>query len=75
MLMLRQIEAQSSALRAAYRRLEKAVSSEITGSPDTLILDWLEAELKILRRQGAETCETGLTLLSQAVTLCGALKG
>ena len=75
MLMLRQIEAQSSALRSAYLRLEEAISGKATESLDTVILDWLEGELKSLRRQGADTSEIGPALLSQTLALCRALKG
>lgn len=74
-LMLRQIETQSSVLRAAYGRLERAISDARDASPDTLILDWLEAELTRLRRQGSSADEAGAHLLNQAVALCRTLNG
>ena len=73
-LMLRQIEAQSSALRAAYGRLENAVAASKDASPDTLILDWLESELTRLKREAADAGDTGSQLLKQAVSLCSMLK-
>ena len=73
MLMLRQIEAQSSRLRAAYGRLEAAVTAAANVSPDTLILDWLEAELTSLNHRGGDADAVGPNLMKQAVALCAAL--
>ena len=73
-LMLRQMEAPSEAVSAAYARLAE-VASAVTGRDlSTVILDWLEAELRSLRQTGTEASAAGTHLMRAAVALSSALK-
>ena len=71
---LRQTEAPSEDLRMAYWRLETALTKRVNGTPDDVILDWLEAELEILRRTGISTSEIEAALLARAIEFCEALR-
>lgn len=73
-LMLRQIEAKSDLLRAAYQRLADAASGATGWDLRTVILDWLEAELRILGAEREDTNAEASELLRAAVTLGNALK-
>ena len=71
---LRQMEAQSEAVRGAYGRLA-ALTLEASGwNVQTVILDWLEAELRSLRQTGTEASAAGTHLMRAAVALSSALK-
>lgn len=72
--MLRQIEAQSEATRAAYKRLA-AIALDANGwDPGTVILDWLEAELRILRKKGDDGGAAATQLMAAAVNLANVIK-
>lgn len=72
--MLRQIEADSSTLREAFARLAQAASETVGWDPSTLILDWLEGELRMLRAAGQPHSPAGGQLMSAAVALAKTLK-
>ena len=72
--MLRQMEAQSEATRDAYKRLA-AITLDASGwDARTVILDWLEAELRILRKKGQDQGADASQLMKAAVNLANALK-
>ena len=73
-LMLRQFEAQSEVLQSAYQRLADAASDAAGWDLRTVILDWLEAELRLLQGAGEDTGATASELMKAAVTLSNALK-
>jgi hypothetical protein len=73
-LMLRQMEAESDLVRAAYQRLADAASGAAGWDLRTVILDWLEAELRLLQMHREDTKATASELLRAAVTLANALK-
>ena len=72
--MLRQIEADSPVLREAFARLAQAASEALGWDPSTIVLDWLEGELRTLRTAGQPHSPTGAQLMSAAVALAKALK-
>ena len=72
--MLRQMEAESDLLRAAYERLASAASNAAGWDLRTVVLDWLESELRLLRAHGGETQAVSSELLRAAVGLGNALK-
>ena len=73
-LMLRQMEADSDLVRAAYQRLADAAVEAEGWDLRTLILDWLEAELRTLRSEPEDTKAVSSELLRAAVALGNALK-
>lgn len=73
-LMLRQIEADSELLRAAYERLSDAATAAAGWDLRTVVLDWLEAELRVLRNGPEDTKPVASELLRAAVALGNALK-
>lgn len=72
--MLRQIETDTPALRDAFARLAQAASEALGWDPSTLILDWLEGELRTLRAAGQPHGPADAQLMSAAVALAKALK-
>jgi Arc/MetJ-type ribon-helix-helix transcriptional regulator len=73
-LMLRQFETQSEVIRAAYQRLADTASASTGWNVRTVILDWLEAELRVLRRSPEDTKPVASELMKAAVSLSNALK-
>lgn len=73
-LMLRQFETQSDLMRAAYQRLSDAASDAAGWNVRTVILDWLEAELRTLRNSPEDTKAVASELMKAAVSLSNALK-
>ena len=73
-LMLRQMEADSEPLRAAYQRLADAAAGASGWDLRTVVLDWLESELRGLQTCPAETKPVASELLRAAVALGNALK-
>jgi len=74
MLVLRQIEEQSRLARAALARLEASVAGAKEADPNTVILDWLAAELMALHRSESDPEHAGTRLLKHAIALCSVLK-
>ena len=72
--MLRQIEADSPALREAFARLAQAASEALGWDPSTIVLDWLESELRTLQAAGRPHSPTGAQLMSAAVALAKTLR-
>ena len=71
---LRQMEAQSDSVRDAYKRLA-ALALEASGwNIQTVILDWLEAELRVLSKRGQDRGAEAKQLMQAAVKLASALK-
>jgi DNA-binding SARP family transcriptional activator len=71
---LRQMNAPSDALRDAYKRLA-ATSLDASGwDPQTVILDWLEAEIRTLHKKGQGQSAEASQLMAAAVTLANALR-
>jgi len=73
-LMLRQFETQSGVIRAAYQRLADQASDSAGWNIRTVILDWLEAELRDLRKLPGDTKTVASELMRAAVALSNALK-
>ena len=73
-LMLRQFETQSEAMRTAFQRLSDAASTSDGWSVRTVILDWLEAELRVLRSSPEDTKALASEMMKAAVSLSNALK-
>ncbi len=73
-LSLRQLEGPPDLLGAAYDRLAAAASAAVGQNLRTVILDWLEAELKILQQAGEAAGTSGTQLMRAAVSLSNALK-
>lgn len=75
-LTLRQMEAPSVGVAAAYTRLAEAAMVASGWNLHTVILDWLETELRSLQQQSdrAETSADGRHLMRAAVALSNALK-
>ena len=72
--MLRQMEADAEVLRDAYKRLA-AVTLEASGwNTQTVILDWLEAELRTLRKKGQGQGADASQLMKAAVSLASVLR-
>lgn len=72
--MLRQMDAPSDATRDAYKRLA-AVTLDASGwDPQTVILDWLEAELRLLSKKGQAQGAEPSQLMKAAVNLASILK-
>ena len=69
--MLRQIETPSEANRQAYQRLADVASDAEGWDVGTLILDWLEAELRLIRQSGHGS---GTEIMKAAIALSNALK-
>lgn len=72
--MLRQIEASSPTLHDAYQRLADVASEAVGWDPRTVILDWLEGELRVLRQDGEQQGDVGSQLMKAAVALSNALE-
>ena len=72
--MLRQLETSSELVRAAYGRLADATSAATGWDPRTVMLDWLEAELKALRQIGEAAGDSGSQLMRATVAFSNALK-
>ena len=72
--MLRQMEAPSQAIRDAYQRLADAASVAGGWDSRTVMLDWLEAELRLIRASGDEAGDRGPQLMKATVALSNALK-
>jgi hypothetical protein len=71
---LRQMETESAAVRDAYKRLA-AITLDASGwDAQTVILDWLEAELRILRKKGQDRSAEASQLMKAAVNLANALR-
>lgn len=71
--MLRQMEEPSEAVREAYQRLADAAAEAVGWDPRTLLLDWLESELRALRQRGEHQSSVGSQLMKAAVALSHAL--
>ena len=71
--LLRQMEAESPLVREAYQRLADVAAAAEGWDPRTLILDWLESELRGLGPTGTSQ-ESGGHLMGAAVALANALK-
>lgn len=71
--MLRQMEAPSAALGDAYGRLSDAASAAAGWDLRTVILDWLETELRSLRQVEGDSGTHGVQLMRGAVALSNAL--
>ena len=72
MVLLQQIEAQSSELRASCARLEMSLIFAEERPLQTIILDWLEAELKTLQ-QTEDGADAGSQILTATAALLGSL--
>ena len=72
--MLRQMEAESDTVRDAYKRLAATTLDASCQDTRTVILDWLEAELRILRKRGQDQGANASQLMKAAVNLANALK-
>jgi hypothetical protein len=71
---LRQMEAESAPISDAYRRLA-AITLDASGwDTQTLILDWLEAELRALRKKGQDRSAEASALMKAALNLASVLK-
>ena len=71
---LRQMEASSPCLKAAYQRLADLASGAAGWDPRTLILDWLEEELRASKQAGDREGDGSAQLLRAAVALASALR-
>lgn len=71
---LRQMDAQSATLGDAYKRLAASTLDASGWEPRTVILEWLEAELRILRKSGQDHSAEASELMTAAVTLVNALR-
>lgn len=71
--MLRQMEAPSADLRNAYQRLAEAADAAAGWDLRTVILDWLETELRSLRQVEGNSGAYGIQLMKGAVALSNAL--
>jgi hypothetical protein len=71
--LLRQVETPSKDLRDAYQRLANTASEAVGWDLRTVILDWLEAEMKALRERGEDVGGQGIQLMKAAVALSNAL--
>ena len=71
---LRQMEAESDALSDAYKRLAATTLDASGWDAQTVILDWLEAELRILRKRGQDRGPDASQLMKAAVNLAHALR-
>lgn len=72
--MLRQMEAPSQAVRDAYQRLADAASIASGWDSRTLMLDWLESELRLIRTAGEGAGDRGSQLMKATVALSNALR-
>ncbi len=72
--LLRQMETPCQALRDAYGRLIKAASRADGSDVATVLLDWLEEELRAARALGEEAGRRGAELMRAAAALASALK-
>ena len=72
--MLRQVETTCPVVQAAYQRLADAASAAAGWDLRTVILDWLEAELRSARKPGDTAGSSGPELMKAAVALSNALK-
>ena len=72
-LTLRQMETSCDALSSAYERLAAAIGAASGWDLRTVILDWLEAELKSLTHTG-EGATSGTQLMKAAVAMSHVLK-
>ncbi len=72
-LTLRQMETSSEVLRSAYERLGEALSAASSWNLSTVILDWLDAELRHLPASG-EGSTSGPQLMKAAVAMSHVLK-
>jgi hypothetical protein len=71
---LRQMDAHSEATREAFKRLA-AITLDASGwDTQTVILDWLEAELRNLRKKGQDQGADASQLMKAAVNLASALR-
>lgn len=71
--MLRQMETPCQAMRDAFQRLADAASVSTSWNAKTLILDWLEAELKTLRQTGQDDAGRGRQFMKAALAISNAL--
>lgn len=72
--MLRQMEAESQAVRDAYKRLAATTLDASGWNTQTVILDWLEAELRTLSKKGQGRGADASQLTKAAVNLANVLK-
>jgi len=73
-LTLRQMETSCEALRSAYERLGGAISAASGWDLRTVILDWLEAELRGLSHSEEGASSSGPQLMKAAVAMSHVLK-
>jgi hypothetical protein len=73
-LMFRQFETQSDLIRGAYQRVADTALVSEGWNMRTVILDWLEAELRTLRDSPDDTKAVASELMKAAVSLSNALK-
>lgn len=71
--MLRQMETLSPTLRDAYARLAEAASAADGWDLRTVILDWLETELRTLGKSEDNVGPLGIQLMKAAVAVSNAL--
>ncbi len=71
--LLRQVETPSPNLRGAYQRLADTALGSAGWNLRTVILDWLEAEMRSLRERGDDVGGQGIQLMKAAVALSNAL--
>lgn len=72
-LMLRQMETKSPIVREAYDRLADVASEAAGWDLRTVILDWLETEMRSLRDLKEDTSAAGVELMKAAVSMGNAL--
>ena len=72
--MLRQMEAESETIRDAYKRLAATTLDACGWDTRTVILDWLEAELRALSKKGQSRGAESSQLMKAAVNLTNVLK-
>ncbi len=71
---LRQMQTDCEILRKAYERLAILAQASVGWNIPTVILDWLETELRLLRGAGEDGKAAASELMKAAVTLSNALK-
>jgi hypothetical protein len=71
--LLRQVESPSPEMRDAYQRLADTASEATGWDLRTVILDWLETEMRSLRERGEDVGGQGIQLMKAAVALSNAL--
>jgi hypothetical protein len=72
--MVRQNDASCQAVRDAYERLALVAEEAVGWDPQTVILDWLQAELKTPQQPGGEGGSPAPQLMKAAVAMKKFLK-